>query len=128
MQPIIISKGDMETCMIEPSINSVRISVSIKKGLEIEHLLTRMLERFMSLRADKFEILRKKPAREGFDFSFLISADHMQKYTKTELINFVLEFIQGIDKEISEMKLSVINHSRLAACFFTNGLANNKID
>jgi hypothetical protein len=26
------------------------------------------------------------------------------------------------------MKLSVINHSRLAACFYTNGLANNKID
>ena len=40
----------------------------------------------------------------------------------------MLEFIQGIDKEISEMKLSVINPSRLAACFFTNGLANNKID
>ena len=111
--------------MIEPSINSVRISVSIKKGLEIEHLLTRMLERFMSLRADKFEILRKKPAREGFDFSFLISADHMQKYTKTELINFVLEFIQGIEKEISEMKLSVINHARVSAGFFVNSLANN---
>jgi hypothetical protein len=26
------------------------------------------------------------------------------------------------------MKLSVINHSRMAACFFTNGLANNKIE
>ena len=47
----------------------------------------------MALRADKFENLRKKPAKENFDFSFLISADHLQKYTKAELINFILEFI-----------------------------------
>jgi actin related protein 2/3 complex subunit 4 len=87
-----------------------------------------MLERFMSLRADKFEILRKKPAHDDFDFSFLVSDDHLQRFKKEELINFMLEFIQGIDKEISEMKLSVINHSRMAACFFTNGLANNKIE
>jgi len=40
----------------------------------------------------------------------------------------MLEFIAGIDKEISEMKLSLINASRLAACFFSSGLANNKID
>jgi hypothetical protein len=50
------------------------------------------------------------------------------KFKKEELINFILEFVQGIDKEISEMKLSVINHSRMAACFFTNGLANNKLE
>ena len=77
MAPIIISKGESETCKIETSINSVRISISIKKGSELEFLLTRMLERFMSLRADKFDILRKKPAFEGYDFSFLISSDHM---------------------------------------------------
>ncbi len=127
MAPIIISKGEMETCMIEPSINSVRISIMIKKGLEIEHLLTRMLERFMSLRADKFDILRKKPAHKDFDFSLLISADHMQKFTKAELINFVLEFVQGIEKEISEMKLGVINHARISAGFFVHGLAGHAI-
>ena len=125
LNPIFIAKSEMETCLIEPSINSVRISISIKKGLEIEHLLTRMLERFMALRADKFEILRKKPAKEGYDFSFLISADHMQKYTKAELINFVLEFVAGIEKEITEMKLGVINHARVSAGFFVNSIANN---
>lgn len=82
----------------------------------------------MALRADKFEILRKKPAHADFDFSFLIADEHLLKFKKEELINFLLEFIQGIDKEISEMKLSVINHSRMAACFFTNGLAGNKIE
>lgn len=128
MDPIIIAKGEQEQCQIEASINSVRVSIAIKKGQEIEYLLTHMLERFMSLRADKFEILRKKPASPNYDFSFLISEDHLYQYKKEELINFILEFVQGIDKEISEMKLSVVNHSRMAACFYTNALANNPIE
>ena len=44
-----------------------------------------------------------------YDFSFLITDDHLQKYKKEEIINFILEFIQGIDKEITEMKLAIIN-------------------
>ena len=35
-EPIIISKSDQECCMIESSINSVRISIMIKKNMEIE--------------------------------------------------------------------------------------------
>ena len=68
-----------------------------------------MLERFLALRADKFSIMRKKPAVEGYDFSFLITDDHLVKYKKEELINFILEFIQGIEKEINDMKLAIIN-------------------
>ena len=83
LAPIVISMGEQQTTLIESSINSVRISISIKKGQDLEVLLTRMLERFLTMRADKFEILRKKRAKEGFDFSFLISADHLQKYQKT---------------------------------------------
>ena len=127
LAPIVVSKSENEHCLIEASINSVRVSIAIKKLSESEVLLTHMLERFMALRADKFEILRRKPAHEEYDFSFLITDDHLQRFKKEELINFMLEFIQGIDKEISEMKLSVINHSRIAACYFTNGLANNKL-
>jgi len=113
--------------MVEASINSVRVSICIRKSSEVESLLTHMLERFMALRADRFEILRKKPINEMFDFSFLISNDHLLKFKKEELINFILEFVQGIDSEITEMKLSVWQHSRLAACFFSNGVCNNKI-
>ena len=35
-----------------------------------------MLDRFLSLRADKFQILRKKPI-EGYDYSFLITDEHL---------------------------------------------------
>ena len=86
-----------------------------------------MLERFLTLRADKFDILRKKPAKEGFDFSFLISAEHLQKYHKSELINFILEFIQGINKEISDMKLDIMKSAANAATFYTHALASNDI-
>ena len=69
-----------------------------------------MIQRFFALRADKFKIMRRVPADpKKYDFSFLITEDHLVKYKKEELINFILEFIQGIDKEISEMKLSMIN-------------------
>ena len=127
MEPILICKSDQEMCMIEGSVNSVRISIMIKKGMEIEHLLTRMLDRFMSLRADRFEIFRKKPAHPGYDFSFLISAQHLLVYKKEELINFVLEFVAGIDKEINELKLDVINSARFAANFFTQAISNQPI-
>jgi len=110
----VISKSELEHCLIESSINSVRVSIAIRKGSETELLLTHMLERFMAMRADKFEILRKKVAVEGYDFSFLFTDEHLNKFKKEELINFILEFIQGIDKEIKEMVQSITNHSRLA--------------
>lgn len=93
LAPIIISKSEQEHCMIEASINSVRVSICIRKSSEVEALLTHMLERFMTLRADRFEILRKKPISDAFDFSFLISNDHLLKFKKEELINFMLEFL-----------------------------------
>ena len=113
--------------MVEASINSVRVSIAIKKNQEIEVLLTHMLERFLSLRADKFQIMRKKPAFEEYDFSFLITDEHLVKFKKEEIINFILEFIQGIDKEINDMKLAIINQTRIAAAFFTNAISNNPI-
>ena len=126
MTQLLIAKSEQEKCLVEASVNSVRVSISIKKNQEIEILLTHMLERFLSLRADKFQILRKKPV-DGYDYSFLVTDEHLQKYKKEELVNFILEFIQGIDKEINDMKLAIITQTRVAAAYFTNALANNPI-
>ena len=126
MNPITITRDADQSCLIEGSVNSCRVSFSIKKN-DVEVLLCHMLQRFFALRADKFKIFRRKPADpDKYDFSFLITEDHLQKYKKEELVNFILEFIQGIDKEISEMKLAVINQARIAASFYANSLANNK--
>lgn len=69
--------------------------------------------------------MRRKPAETKYDFCFLITEEHLAKYKKEELINFVLEFIQGIDKEIQDMKLAIITSTRQAAFFYSNTLANN---
>ena len=98
-EPILICKGDQDACLIESSVNSVRVSIKVKKGKDIEVLLTGILGRFMALRADKFEIFRKKPI-DGYDFSFLISSSHLLVYRKEEIINFILNFVSGIRKEI----------------------------
>ena len=124
MRTITICRNEHEKCLIEGSVNSCRISFAIKKN-EIEQLLTNMLQRFFALRADKFKIMRRKPAHENYDFSFLVTEEHLQKYKKEELINFILEFIQGIDKEIQDMKLAIINSTRQAATYYSNSVANN---
>ena len=112
MKPLLIARTEFEATLIEGSVNSVRISFMIKKGdpmkpsESVEILLSHLYERFFALRADKFKIFRKKPV-DGYDFSFLVTEDHLAKYKKEELINFILQFIQGIEKEIMDMKLAI---------------------
>jgi actin related protein 2/3 complex subunit 4 len=50
----------MEKVLIEPSINSIRVSISIKQADEIEKILCHKFTRFMSMRAENFVILRRK--------------------------------------------------------------------
>lgn len=61
MNPLIISRNENEKVMIEPSVNSIRISIKIKQADEIETILCKKFTRFMMLRAENFIILRRKP-------------------------------------------------------------------
>lgn len=124
----MIAKSEHEYCLIEASVNSVRFSITIRKQLDLEQHLTRMLERFMSLRADKFHILRRKPISPEYDFSFLISDEHLTLFKKEELINFLLEFVQAIGREIADMLLLVNNFTRCAATYYVHGVAGAKVD
>ena len=66
MQPLTITRSERESVLIEPSINSVRVSVRIQQSDELERLLAGKLSRFLMQRAEQFVILRRKPI-EGFD-------------------------------------------------------------
>ena len=68
LQPLAITRSERESVLIEPSINSVRVSVRIKQSDELERLLAGKLSRFLMQRAEQFVILRRKPI-EGFDMS-----------------------------------------------------------
>ncbi|KAK9405975.1 actin-related protein 2/3 complex subunit 4 [Crotalus adamanteus] len=114
LQPVIISRNEKEKVLIEGSINSVRVSIAVKQADEIEKILCHKFMRFMMMRAENFFILRRKPV-EGYDISFLITNFHTEQMYKHKLVDFVIHFMEEIDKEVSEMKLSVNARARIVA-------------
>ncbi|CAG8086539.1 unnamed protein product [Penicillium olsonii] len=114
LNPLHISRNENEKVFIEPSRNSVRVSIRIKQADEIEHILVHKFTRFLTQRAESFFILRRKPV-EGFDISFLITNFHTEKMLTHKLIDFVIEFMEEVDKEISEMKLFLNARARFVA-------------
>lgn len=97
MTPVIISRNKDERVLIEPSINSIRMSISVKQADEIEKILCDKFTNFMCQRADSFIILRRK-AVPGYNISFLITATHIEIMYKHKLIDFLIHFMQEIDK------------------------------
>jgi len=114
LNPLTISRNKSEKVLIEGSINSLRISVAIKKADEVDIILSKRFMRFLTQRAESFVILRRKPI-EGYDISFLVTNAHTESMYKHKLIDFIIQFMEEIDKEISEMKLSVNARARVVA-------------
>lgn len=114
LNPVVISRNEKERVLVETSVNSVRISISIKQADEIEKILCHKFTRFMMMRAESFIILRRKPI-EGYDISFLITNFHTEQMYKHKLVDFVIHFMEEVDKEISELKLSVNSRARIVA-------------
>ena len=61
LNPLTVSRNQEERVLIEPSVNSVRVSIRIKQADEIEHILVHKFTRFLTQRAEAFFILRRKP-------------------------------------------------------------------
>lgn len=55
---------------------------------------------------------------QGYDMSFLIVHTHLESMYKHKLIDFVITFMEDIDKEISEMKISLNARGRIVATEF----------
>lgn len=141
LTPVVVSRNEHEKVLIEPSVNSVRMSIKIKQADEIEHILCHKFTRFLMQRAEAFVILRRKaiPVREhsacgesltvqGYDISFLIANAHSETMLKHKLVDFIIQcvlrppslrshrrFMEEVDKEISEMKLSLNARARIVA-------------
>ncbi|KAE9602991.1 putative arp2/3 complex subunit 2/4 protein [Lupinus albus] len=117
LNSVLICRNEAEKCLIETSINSLRISLKMKQTDELENILTKKFLRFLSMRAEAFQVLRRKPV-QGYDISFLITNYHCEQMQKQKLINFILQFMEGIDREISELKVSVNTRGNLVATKF----------
>ena len=119
--PIVLCKNEDEKIEIEPSINSVKINIVIKKHADLEDLLVGIYSNYLMNRADRLNILRKK-AKDGYDISFLVTNYHLENYKKEEIIDYIVEFVQDLSKEITEMKLIVNSQSRLVSTYFMEQL------
>ncbi|KAI8904419.1 hypothetical protein EDD86DRAFT_213384 [Gorgonomyces haynaldii] len=114
LTPLVVSRNENERVLIEPSINAIRFSIKIKQADDIERILCHKLTRFLMMRAENFVILRRKPV-QGYDISFLITNFHTEQMYKHKLVDFVIQFMEDVDKEISEMKLSLNARARIVA-------------
>ncbi|KAI5198893.1 hypothetical protein E4T39_06513 [Aureobasidium subglaciale] len=114
LNPLTVSRNENERVFIEPSVNSIRVSIRIKQADEIEHILVHKFTRFLTQRAESFFILRRKPVK-GYDISFLITNFHTEEMLKHKLVDFIIQFMEEVDKEISEMKLFLNARARFVA-------------
>ncbi|CAF0970947.1 unnamed protein product [Brachionus calyciflorus] len=114
LTPVVISRNENERVLIEGSVNSIRISIAIKQADDLEKILCHKFMRFMMMRADNFVILRRKPIKD-YDISFLITNTHTELMYRQKLVDFIISFMEDIDKEISDMKLSVNSRGRTCA-------------
>ena len=120
-KPIVIARSEEEKVEIESSINSVRVNIVIKKHAEIEKLIVGIYTKFLMNRADKYNLLRKKP-KEGYDISFLISNFHLEVYKKEDIIDFIVDFVQDLVKEVTDMKMTVNSQSRYVTTYLMEQL------
>ncbi|SCU94450.1 LAFA_0F21902g1_1 [Lachancea sp. 'fantastica'] len=114
LQPMHVSRNEHEQVLIEPSVNSVRVSIKVKQADEIEQILVHKFTRFLEQRAESFYVLRRVPI-EGFSISFLITNKHTESMNTEKLVDFIIEFMEEVDKEISEMKLFLNARARFVA-------------
>jgi actin related protein 2/3 complex subunit 4 len=90
LNSVVVARSELESCLIEPSINSVRVSIKIKQIDEIEEILCQKFCRFLMQRSEQFIIMRRS-AVEGYDMSFLVTHVHLEKMWKHKLVDFIVQ-------------------------------------
>ena len=120
-RPIMIARSELECVFIETSINSVRISVKVKQMDDVDNFITKMFMRFLCQRADAFRILRRKPM-PGYDISFLITNIHTEQMILSKLVDFIITFLQDVDKELSDLKVTLNKRARKVSEEFLKAL------
>lgn len=66
------------------------------------------------MRAESFVVLRRVPVK-GYDISFLVTNKNVEEMMKHKLVDFVIQFMEDVDRELSEAKLSLNARARIVA-------------
>lgn len=123
LNPIMIHRSEHEFVMIETAVNSVRMSIKVKQLDEMDAILANKFSRFLMQRAENFVVLRRKPM-PGYDVSFLLTNFNLESMWKHKLVDFVVQFMEEIDSEISAMKIQVNERARTVSYQFLKEFTN----
>ena len=126
LNPVLITRTENEYCLIEGSMNSLRVSIKVKQADELEQILARKFVRFITQRAEELRVLRRV-AVPGYSISFLITHAHLEEMKAAKLVDFVVDFMTDIDREISELKLSVNTRGRAVAHAFLSEFWRSRV-
>eukprot|EP01064_Diplonema_japonicum_P004172 TRINITY_DN1272_c8_g1_i1.p1 TRINITY_DN1272_c8_g1~~TRINITY_DN1272_c8_g1_i1.p1 ORF type:complete len:195 (+),score=44.00 TRINITY_DN1272_c8_g1_i1:60-587(+) len=123
LNPVVIARDD-EQVLIESSVNSVRLSIKIRKLDALDTQITKRFMDFLERRAEHYYIMRRKPVSHNgvqYDLSLLITNDHTDTMLKDQLIDWVIAFMQDISKELSDIKIHVgVRAREVAKDYFMN--------
>eukprot|EP00792_Barthelona_sp_PAP020_P005287 TRINITY_DN2584_c0_g1_i1.p1 TRINITY_DN2584_c0_g1~~TRINITY_DN2584_c0_g1_i1.p1 ORF type:complete len:168 (+),score=48.60 TRINITY_DN2584_c0_g1_i1:47-550(+) len=122
LNPILIPISNNQKVLIESSVNSTRISVAFSKADDVDQVLYKQYLRFLMARAETLFVLRKKPI-EGFDVSFLITNNHIETYMAHKMADFVVEMIEDIPKQISQIQSNVTERFKASTEYFLKNLS-----
>jgi len=116
LDPIARRRSSHERSLIEPSINSVRVSVRFKfeDADPIEQILGKKFVGFLMKRAEEYTVMRRIPI-EDYSLSLLITDRHIDSLSKKRIISFIILLMEETDKEISSMKISMNSRGRAIA-------------
>ncbi len=89
---------------------------------DVERILVRRFAAFLQQRAEAFLILRRAPM-PGYDLSVLITHAHTETLIKDRLVDFLIGFLEDIDKEVSAMRLSLNARARSIATAYLESMA-----
>jgi actin related protein 2/3 complex subunit 4 len=60
---------------------------------------------------------------EGYDLSFLITHAHCEAMLKAKLVDFVIAFMEDVDKEISAVRIAINSRARIVATSWMEAMA-----
>ena len=109
-----ISRQSGESCCIEPSINSCRISFNFRQGDSLDNALAHSFVRYLALKAEQLPILRRKPVGE-YQISFLVTAALIREHNVPEVVRFLVDFAMEAPAFLRELKCTVNTHTRRLA-------------
>lgn len=112
LAPKIIGMKDMqEICLVEPSINSTRISFQFRRGDDLEYSLANTFHRFLGMKADHLHLLRRTPVA-SYDVSFLVTSELLHQHGPMSIILSLVKFAEDVPYFLRCLKEDVLIRQR----------------